>query len=324
MGRRESADGHQRSRYHPNRSEFSYDGTGRRVEIVERNPTSLAILSDKRFVWCGTELCEERDSTGSTVTKRFFPKGEQISGTNYYFTQDHLGSAREMTDTSGTVRAEYDYDPYGQKTKLSGDAVADFGFTGHYNHLNSGLSFALYRGYNPNTGRWLNRDPIQEQGGLNLYDYGSDSPINRTDATGLSDRDLVVIMTAAHNIIDQMTKNGERVNPHYNDVWVWFSKHGQGCRDQALTVTAGLLKNKYDDTWHFSQVRVLHPSLIPIHQFIVAHSTNPNNATVIIDPYENEVMIINPGDQYVGLILNSDTITKGAGNGATTFTSKDF
>ena len=60
---------------------------------------------------------------------------------------------------------------------------------------------------------------------------------------GLSDRDLVVIMTAAHNIIDQMTKNGERVNPHYNDVWVWFSKHGQGCRDQALTkVTAGLLK----------------------------------------------------------------------------------
>ena len=78
-----------------NRSEFSYDGTGRRVEIVERNPTSLAILSDKRFVWCGTELCEERDSTRSTVTKRFFPKGEQISGTNYYFTQDHLGSARE-------------------------------------------------------------------------------------------------------------------------------------------------------------------------------------------------------------------------------------
>ena len=35
--------------------------------------------------------------------------------------------------------------------------------------------------YNPNTGRWLNRDPIQEQGGLNLYDYGSDSPINEDE-----------------------------------------------------------------------------------------------------------------------------------------------
>ena len=109
-----------------NRSEFTYDGAGRRVGIVERNPMSDVVTSTKLFVWCGTDLCEERDSTGTNVTKRFFAEGEQISGTNYFFTRDHLGSVREMTDSIGTIHAQYDYDPYGQQTKLPGDAVADF------------------------------------------------------------------------------------------------------------------------------------------------------------------------------------------------------
>ena len=51
----------------PNRSEFSYDGSGRRVRAVEK--TNGVIQSDKRFLWCGTELCEERDSSGGGVVK---------------------------------------------------------------------------------------------------------------------------------------------------------------------------------------------------------------------------------------------------------------
>src|SRR4030095_920024 len=84
-------------------SEFTYDGAGRRARIVEK--TNAAVQSDKRFQWCGTQLCEERDSTGSNVTKRFFGEGEQISGANYFFTRDHLGSVREITDGNETMRA---------------------------------------------------------------------------------------------------------------------------------------------------------------------------------------------------------------------------
>lgn len=51
---------------------------------------------------------------------------------------------------------------------------------------------------------------------------------------------------------------------------------------------------------------------------------NPKDATIIIDPYENVIKIINPGDRYGGLILNSDTCTKEPGNGKTTFRSMDF
>jgi RHS repeat-associated protein len=113
-------------------------------------------VSTNTFLWCETELCEERDLTGGTVTRRFFGQGEQISGTNYFFVRDHLGSIREMTDTNGTIQARYDYDPYGRRTKVQGGLAADFGFTGHYYHEASGLHLALYRAYDAESGRWLN------------------------------------------------------------------------------------------------------------------------------------------------------------------------
>ncbi len=142
-------------------------------------------VSTNYFVWCGMELCEARTGTGGTVAKRFFAQGEQISGTNYFFTTDHLGSVREMMDSSGTIRARYDYDPYGRRTKVSGTLDADFGFTGHYTHAVSGLHLAVFRAYDPGLARWLNRDPMQEAGGLNLYAYVLNDPLNYFDPYGL-------------------------------------------------------------------------------------------------------------------------------------------
>jgi RHS repeat-associated protein len=66
-----------------------------------------------------------------------------------------------------------------------GTTPTDFNFTGHYRHSKSNLDLAVYRAYDPDLGRWLNRDPIAEKGGLNLYGYVANSPIGRTDANGL-------------------------------------------------------------------------------------------------------------------------------------------
>lgn len=162
-----------------NITEFIYDGLSRRV-AEKLNGTVI-----KRWLWCGTEMCEERDPAGATVTKRFFPQGEQIIGANYYFTRDHLGSVREMTDNSGALKARYDYDPYGRRTLVTGSDLADFGFTGHYYHKISGLHLAVFRAYDANLGRWLNRDPIAEDGGLNLYAYCYENPLNYFDPHGL-------------------------------------------------------------------------------------------------------------------------------------------
>jgi RHS repeat-associated protein len=166
------------------RSEFTYNGVSQRVKIVEKDNGN--VTSTKQFVWVlgDARPCEERDGSNN-VTKRFYPQGEQIGNTSYYYTKDHLGSVRELTDNSGAVQGRYDYDPYGRRTKVSGSIDADFGFTGHYYHQPSGLHLALYRAYDVDLGRWISRDPIGEIGGSGLYGYVTGNPLNAVDPLGL-------------------------------------------------------------------------------------------------------------------------------------------
>jgi len=174
-------------KYLNQRSEFTYDGLSRRVQIVEK--TNSNVTSVKRFVWIGNQIVEERDAQ-NVVTRRYFSEGEERignAGVNlYYYSRDHLGSIREVTNSDGKLQARYDYDPYGQRTKLSGSLDVDFGYTGHYFHALTGLNLALYRAYNPTLGRWLSRDPISERGGFNLYGYVENNPVDAVDPVGLS------------------------------------------------------------------------------------------------------------------------------------------
>src|SRR5205823_3782498 len=169
-----------------NRTEFSYDGLDRRVRIAEKNGS---VTTEKRFLWCGSRLCEEREATGANVTKRYFDLGEQVtsgpSAGNYYYSQDHLGSIREVLDAYGVVQAAYDYDPFGSRTRIAGSMEADFGFTGHYFHQRSNLYLPLYRAYAPTLARWLSRDWLGEAGGVNLYAYVGNDPVNWWDPLGL-------------------------------------------------------------------------------------------------------------------------------------------
>jgi hypothetical protein len=55
-------------------------------------------------------------------------------------------------------------------------------------HPNSGLVYYLYRYYDPSLQRWINRDPIAEAGGVNLYRICFANTINRCDFFGLSDK----------------------------------------------------------------------------------------------------------------------------------------
>lgn len=171
----------------------SADNTMAQQVRVNLRPSGAGV-SIKRFVWCGSQICEERNSGGWAVTKRFFAEGEQrIGGSdagNYYYTRDHLGSIREVTNSAGRLKARYDYDPYGKAVVVDGNMSVDFGYTGHYFHAPSGLNLTLYRAYNPALGRWLSRDPVGEAGAVNLYGYVGNDPINLTDPLGLFERDV--------------------------------------------------------------------------------------------------------------------------------------
>jgi RHS repeat-associated protein len=168
---------------------FGYDGRGRRV-LVEEKDAQGTVTSVRRYVWAdGPQPAEERDGA-NTVLRRFYPEGEQAPGAvgplgRLFYAKDHLGSVREVTDAAGVLRARYDYGFWGNRTRLSGDVETAVGYTGHHHHGKSGLVLTWYRAYDPDTGRWLSRDPIGEDGGLNLYGYALNNPINLLDPYGL-------------------------------------------------------------------------------------------------------------------------------------------
>jgi RHS repeat-associated protein len=182
------------------RSEFSYNGLNQRTRIVEKN--NGAIISDRHYIWCGgAQPCEERDTNTGTTLRRFYVLGEQDGASNYYYSKDHLGSIREMTDNSGNIVARYDYDPYGRITKVSGSEDAAFGYAGYFTHAPSGLGLTLFRAYDANLGRWISRDPIGEKDSTDLYQFVRNNPIEKIDPLGLYlEESISYVANAVSNI----------------------------------------------------------------------------------------------------------------------------
>jgi RHS repeat-associated protein len=163
---------------------------GRRVCIRELDPDqtqTLQITSDQKYLWDGAELLEKRTVDGGTVLQRFFQQGfVDTDGTVLFYSRDHLGSIRELTDGTQAIRARYDYDPFGNMTKNFGDRDSAFGYAGYLWHAQSNLNLTWFREYDPRFGRWISRDPIEEKDGFNLYTYVRNNPMTHVDLLGLS------------------------------------------------------------------------------------------------------------------------------------------
>jgi RHS repeat-associated protein len=216
------------------RTEYAYDGLGRRVQIIEKDiaqDQTETISSDKKYLWVGTQIAEERVGVdGGTVTKRFYAQGfVDNDGTILFYTRDHLGSIRELVDMQQNVRARYDYDPYGIVTKVSGDRDSQFLYTGHFWDGRNGLYLTLFRAYDPVLGRWISRDPLGEDGGLNVYEYVGSDPLNRIDRYGLD------------WVYHQSTGVIEHVNPNgvVDDNGVGYAGHNQGLNNPLNQGTPG-------------------------------------------------------------------------------------
>jgi RHS repeat-associated protein len=106
---------------------------------------------------------------------------------DYIFTYDGMGNIVQVLDDNWDVVAEYEYDAYGNLYYAAG-AYADanpFRFSTKYYDAETGLYNYGRRYYTPRLGRWLNRDPIEENGGLNLYSFVMNRPVDNIDVFGL-------------------------------------------------------------------------------------------------------------------------------------------
>jgi RHS repeat-associated protein len=165
------------------KTEFRYDGGGRRVAMIE---TDGIYRRETRYTWCGNRICAARDEKGQAVAYYFNEGVYRPAGKKReYYARDHLGSVRDVLDEKGQSIARYDYDPYGKL--LNGPQTPpEFGYAGMQYHAPSGLYLTKYRVYDPKTGKWLTRDPIGEAGGLNLYGYVGGNPVRWIDPLGLA------------------------------------------------------------------------------------------------------------------------------------------
>ncbi len=207
----------------PARRVFAYDFQGHCVSRLSYawNPAAggWTLTETRLTIYDGWQPIAEGtlDSGGAFVLERTYAWGSDQSGTlgaaagvggllaltvyrpdgttvTYVPTYDGNGNITTYVDAGAArVVASFEYAPFGGLLGVwySSDAVqADLAeaprFSTKLFDKVSGLYYFGYRWYDPVTGRWLSRDPLGEQGGLNLYAYCQNDPINQTDPLGLA------------------------------------------------------------------------------------------------------------------------------------------
>lgn len=195
--------------------DFKYDYLGRRIAktVTNLDPAHSALNYARRFVYDGWNLLAEIDATTPATILRSYTWGLDLTGdlarsggvgallrithytsgvpgSSYHPTYDGNGNITALVNAgTGALAAIYEYDPFGQpiRNEVIDTAVADapFRFSTKYTDIESGLVYYGLRYYSPSLGRFINRDPIGEKGGFNLYGFCGNNGVNAWDYLGL-------------------------------------------------------------------------------------------------------------------------------------------
>jgi RHS repeat-associated protein len=161
--------------------EMSYDGTG----LLASRSNGLA---PQHLTWDESSALPLLLDDGAS--SYLYGPGdlplEQISSTEAptYLHHDQLGSTRLLSDASGAPSATFSYEPYGELEGKTGTGTSPLGFAGQYTDAESGLQYLRARFYDPVTGQFMARDPLESVTRY-PYSYGFQNPLNRSDPSGL-------------------------------------------------------------------------------------------------------------------------------------------
>ena len=165
---------------------FKYDALGRRIgktfEIFKFKRSTYYLYDEQNIV---------AEYVNGKLGNQYLPGDDTdehlavIEGAaNYFYIADGLGSVSRITDSNKNVVQSYRLDTFGKIVSATGSVEQPYLFTGREFDRETGLYYYRARYYDPEVGRFISRDPIGLNGGVNLYLYAESNPVNNTDPYG--------------------------------------------------------------------------------------------------------------------------------------------
>ena len=211
LGRRRTKDGQQ----------FFYDGY---LQIANERTFSNAVVRQS-FIWDPTEPVATRPLAwfGPNAPPRLYAHdgNKNVS---------EVVAAASGTNATVEVVAHYDYAAFGAVIAQKGDCAEanPWRFSSEYEDTELGLDYYNYRHYEPVTGRWLSRDPIEEAGSLNLYLSCKNMTILIHDFAGLvfNKALCLALQQEIQKLVDALNHELEKYDPVLDGRGVFPYRHG--------------------------------------------------------------------------------------------------
>lgn len=174
------------------KSTFLYDALSRlRISrVFDWQNGAWVQTGEVRRIYDGMDVVQERDAQNDLICT--YTRAGNLGGIlarsdvtgHLFYHYDGRGNVSQLTDGSAQVQARYSYDALGN-TSSSGMAANLNRYRFSTKEDVGGLYSFGYRFYSPSLGRWMNRDLIAESGGMNLYGFVGNDPVNDIDEYGL-------------------------------------------------------------------------------------------------------------------------------------------